>query len=325
MYASTFSVWPMRGSLGYYTPYKFTFDGHTENYLNIKFVKPYLLGLMVSLDGVVSTPLPHRPSNHTIKSGSYPFFGKHLNTHFLMDGIMLKIVMIFIAIFMLIATIISVRAETENNLLTFQNNTAPELKVLCSDINGNPCNSATTCSLTVNYPNNSLIVENVAMGYLSNGTFNYTLPVLTVVGDYNVAVAKCSDVTQKYNDSVPINFRIVDTLQSSFLSQFKVSMTKKLDHLTSFLSEVPILVTDSFSSLFNKGDTKSDLPLEAPEPIPGMGVVESETGDSPINKPLLISALAVIGATGYSLHRKGRSERRHKLYEEVLQSHIKSL
>ncbi len=69
--------------------------------------------------------------------------------------------------------------------LTFEKDAIVDLTFPCT-YNGSNCDAATTCNLSIIYPNGSLMVENQQATYTGSGIANYTIPDTSVNGDYKV-------------------------------------------------------------------------------------------------------------------------------------------
>ena len=78
------------------------------------------------------------------------------------------------------------------------------LRVPCS-YNGTFCDSTAICNLTVMYPNDSVMVENVQMTNAGNGTPNYTLPDDETIGTYSSHAYCCQAASC---ESTTFNFQI---------------------------------------------------------------------------------------------------------------------
>lgn len=87
----------------------------------------------------------------------------------------------FICAFILVGTL------SFSSALTFEKGSAINLKFPCT-FNGSVCPSATTCNLSIIYPNQSLMVENQQASYSGSGIGNYTIPNSSTNGDYKVPI-----------------------------------------------------------------------------------------------------------------------------------------
>lgn len=96
-----------------------------------------------------------------------------------------KILFLSLAL-ILVATLISSASATQ----TFQKGEIIDLKIPCFN-NGTYCSDASECSITVNYPNGSVMINNEAMTY-NTAYHNYTITDSNVIGTYFCSVV-CED------------------------------------------------------------------------------------------------------------------------------------
>lgn len=98
-----------------------------------------------------------------------------------------------IILLMLLLTISTVGAIEYSYVFT--KNQDIDLHISCFDINNSHCLSTTTCQLTTYYPNQTILLSNVSMGY-NQTFFNYTIPgsLINVGGEYtNIATCQGSE------------------------------------------------------------------------------------------------------------------------------------
>ena len=69
--------------------------------------------------------------------------------------------------------------------LTFKKSTEINLRVPCS-FNGTFCSESAECNVTIIYPNNTIMINNLGMTNEANGMPNYTLPDSSIMGEYEV-------------------------------------------------------------------------------------------------------------------------------------------
>ena len=120
-----------------------------------------------------------------------------------------KILIIVITlVFLVIPTVSAV------NWTYYDQYTAPNISLPCTDYFGMPCNSTIFCNITlINYPNGTNLVQNISINHTADGFYNYQTHInLSDLGDYPCQYT-CWDAAAN-QDTDTCNFTIAEPWKS---------------------------------------------------------------------------------------------------------------
>lgn len=121
---------------------------------------------------------------------------------------------IFITFILISSIALAQEVESEFEIPSYVVNRSIDFRTDCY-LDGNTCNVNITCSLTVYYPNGSLLYYRENMTFLNDGTYNYTIPgnTTTVLGVYESYVRCDQEVTENIRPNIAeASFRVVEKL-----------------------------------------------------------------------------------------------------------------
>lgn len=120
-------------------------------------------------------------------------------------------ILIGIFVFFLIALALNVNAQQ----LSYKQNQEVDLKVFCYDSNNDLCTSSYNCNLTVQYPNSTILLNNIALQF-NTQYYNYTLSSTqtSTIGAYGGFVV-CKNYVA--NTSLATDFNFYITKSGSYL------------------------------------------------------------------------------------------------------------
>jgi len=139
-----------------------------------------------------------------------------------------------------------------------------DLKIPC-DYNGTFCNDEAVCNVSIEYPNGSLMLDNVDLTNTGNGLPNVTIPESTILGEFpGFATCEQNGLSDSWRFVMEINptgddrgnTLILILFISSFLLLIFAFFTE--NHIFAFFSGILFLISGVYSMIYGIADL-SDL------------------------------------------------------------------